>query len=177
MKMKKKITAMLLGMSLVTAMSVSPAFAAEKTPTFTDNKQMVEYFWNEVFNKHNTTVIDEMTAPNYIQHNPGFQDGRQAFEDGIEGFLKEFPQSKAEIKHIGADGDLVFIHNHITLNDKDRGRLPSISSASRMERLSSTGTSSRTSPRRPKTTIRCSELHEVNYANPSRNRSTHCDLA
>ena len=102
MKMKKKITAMLLGMSLVTAMSVSPAFAAAKVPTFTDNKQMVEYFWNEVFNKHNTAVIDEMTAPNYIQHNPGFQDGRQAFEDGIEGFLKEFPQSKAEIKHIGA---------------------------------------------------------------------------
>ena len=83
---------------------------------------MVEYFWNEVFNKHNTAVIDEMTAPNYIQHNPGFQDGRQAFEDGIEVFLKEFPQSKAEIKHIGADGDLVFIHNHITLNDKDRGQ-------------------------------------------------------
>ena len=45
---------------------------------------MVEYFWNEVFNKHNTAVIDEMTAPNYIQHNPGFQDGRQAFEDGID---------------------------------------------------------------------------------------------
>lgn len=35
---------MLLGMSLVTAMSVSPTFAAAKTPTFTDNKQMVEYF-------------------------------------------------------------------------------------------------------------------------------------
>ena len=62
MKMKKKITAMLLGMSLVTAMSVSPAFAAAKVPTFTDNKQMVEYFWNEVFNKHNAAVIDEMTA-------------------------------------------------------------------------------------------------------------------
>lgn len=47
MRLKKKITAMLLGMSLVTAMSVSPAFAAAKVPTFTDNKQMVEYFWNE----------------------------------------------------------------------------------------------------------------------------------
>lgn len=122
MKLKKKITVMLLGMSFVMVMSVSPALAAEKVPTFTDNKQMVEYFWNEVFNKHNTAVIDEMTAPDYIQHNPGFQDGRQAFEDGIEGFLKESPQSKAEIKHIGADGDLVFIHNHITLNDKDRGQ-------------------------------------------------------
>ena len=33
MKMKKKITAMLLGMCLVTAMSVIPAFAAAKVPT------------------------------------------------------------------------------------------------------------------------------------------------
>lgn len=122
MKLKKTMTATLLGLGLMTAISASPAFAAEKLPAFTDNKQMVEYFWNEVFNKHNTAVIDEMTAPNYIQHNPGFADGRQAFEDGIEGFLKEFPQSKAVIKHIGSDGDLVFIHNHITLNDADRGQ-------------------------------------------------------
>lgn len=122
MKLKRKATAMLLGMSLMTAMSVSPAFAAEKVPTFTDNKQMVEYFWNEVFNKHDTSVIDAMTVPDYIQHNPGFADGRQAFESGIEGYLKEFPESRAEIKHIGADGDLVFIHNHITLNAKDRGQ-------------------------------------------------------
>ena len=42
MKLKKKITVMLLGMSFVMVMSVSPALAAEKVPTFTDNKQMVE---------------------------------------------------------------------------------------------------------------------------------------
>ena len=59
---------------------------------------------------------------NYIQHNPGFNDGKQAFKDGITGFLKEFPESTAEIKHMGADGDLVFIHNHIKLNAQDRGQ-------------------------------------------------------
>ena len=117
MKMKKMMT-VLLGLSLVTAMSAGPAFAADKMPTFKNNKQMVEYFWNEVFNKHNTSVIDSMTAPNC----PGFADGRLAFEDGIQGFLKAFPESKAVIKHIGADGDLVFIHNHITLNASDRGQ-------------------------------------------------------
>ena len=120
-KMKKMMT-LILGLSLVTAMSAGPAFAADKVPAFKNNKQMVEYFWNEVFNKHNTSVIDSLTAPGYIQHSPGFRDGRQAFEDGINGFLKEFPESKAEIKHIGADGDLVFIHNHITLNASDRGQ-------------------------------------------------------
>ena len=124
MKMRnmKKMMTLILGLSLVTAMSAGPVFAADKVPAFKNNKQMVEYFWNEVFNKHNTSVIDSLTAPGYIQHSPGFRDGRQAFEDGINGFLKEFPESKAEIKHIGADGDLVFIHNHITLNASDRGQ-------------------------------------------------------
>lgn len=122
MKWKKRMTAVLLGLTLVATVSATPAFAADKAPAFTDNKQMVEYFWNEVFNKHNTAVIKTMTAPNYIQHNPGFENGRQAFASGIEGFLQEFPESKAEIKHISADGDLVFIHNHITLNATDRGQ-------------------------------------------------------
>lgn len=59
--------AVLLGLSLVTAMSAGPAFAADKMPAFKNNKQMVEYFWNQVFNKHNTSVIDSMTAPNYTR--------------------------------------------------------------------------------------------------------------
>lgn len=74
MKWKKRMTAVLLGLTLVATVSATPAFAADKAPAFTDNKQMVEYFWNEVFNKHNTAVIKTMTAPNYIQHNPGFED-------------------------------------------------------------------------------------------------------
>ena len=48
--------------------------------------------------------------------------GKAAFKEGITGFLKEFPDSTAEIKHIGADGDLVYIHNHIKLNAQNRGQ-------------------------------------------------------
>ena len=50
-----------------------------------------------------------------IHHSPEFADGKQAFKDGVTGFLKAYPDSSAVIKHIGADGDLVFIHNHIKL--------------------------------------------------------------
>lgn len=119
MKRKKIITAM-----LIMALGILPAASglAADIPHFDNNKSMVEYFWNEVFNKHNPTVIDAMTSASYTQHSPGFADGQQAFKDGITGFLKEFPDSTAEIKHIGADGDLVFIHNHIKLNATDRGQ-------------------------------------------------------
>ena len=63
---------LILGLSLVTAMSAGPAFAADKMPAFKNNKQMVEYFWNEVFNKHNTSVIDSLTAPGIYSAQPRF---------------------------------------------------------------------------------------------------------
>ena len=97
------------------------SFAAG-TPHFKNNKAVAEYFWNEVFNKHDTAVIDTMVGPKYKQHSPEFADGKQAFKDGVSGFLKAYPDSTAVIKHIGADGDLVFIHNHIKLNKEDRGQ-------------------------------------------------------
>ena len=122
MKLKMTIAAFALGLTLAAGLAQTPAMAADSTMTFKDNKEMVSYFWNEVFNRHNTAVIETMASPSYIQHNPGFADGRKAFEEGVQGFLKEFPDSRAEIKHIGADGDLVFIHNHITLNKSDRGQ-------------------------------------------------------
>lgn len=158
MKMKKTALAFMAGLSLMAASAACPALAADKLPSFGNNRQMVEYFWNEIFNKHNTSVIDSLTSPKYIQHSPGFADGREAFKAGVQGFLKEFPESRAEIRHIGADGDLVFIHNHITLKAAIAVRLLSISSASKTAKSRSTGMSSRISRKKPKTTIPCSKL-------------------
>ena len=118
--MKKLFMCALLVFAVMLAV---PSFGlAKAAPQFADNKAMVEYFWNEVFNRHNTAVIDDMVGDIYIQHNPGFQDGKAAFKEGIIGFLAECPDSTAAIKHIGADGDLVFVHNHIKLNETDRGQ-------------------------------------------------------
>ena len=116
----RKITAALAA-AVLGAVTMTPA-TADGIPEFKNNRDMVGYFWNQVFNKHDPSVIDSMTGETYTQHSPGFADGKKAFRDGITGFLKEFPESSAEIKHIGADGDLVFIHNHIKLNPKDRGQ-------------------------------------------------------
>ncbi|MGE9922247.1 nuclear transport factor 2 family protein [Acidaminococcus fermentans] len=116
--LKKKLLTLSLGL-LLCEMLPGVAGAA---PHFKNNKELAAYFWNQIFNEHHPEVIDQLTDDHYIQHNPGFNDGKQAFKDGITGFLKEFPESTAEIKHMGADGDLVFIHNHIKLNAQDRGQ-------------------------------------------------------
>ncbi len=116
MKSKAAITAAALA---ACAILLSQAQAA---PKFESNKALAEYFWNQIFNEHKTAVIDELTDDKYVQHSPGFKDGKAAFKEGISGFLKEYPESSAEIKHIGADGDMVYIHNHIKLNASDRGQ-------------------------------------------------------
>ena len=116
----RKITAALAA-AVLGAVTMTPA-TADGIPEFKNNRDMVGYFWNQVFNRHDPSVIDQMTGETYTQHSPGFADGKKAFREAITGFLKEFPESSAEIRHIGADGDLVFIHNHIKLNPKDRGQ-------------------------------------------------------
>ncbi|MDY5382302.1 MAG: ester cyclase, partial [Megasphaera elsdenii] len=104
--MNKKSIILGLTLALVGCLPMGASFAAG-TPHFKNNKAVAEYFWNEVFNKHDTAVIDTMVGPKYKQHSPEFADGKQAFKDGVSGFLKAYPDSTAVIKHIGADGDLV----------------------------------------------------------------------
>ncbi|WP_220111944.1 nuclear transport factor 2 family protein [Campylobacter hyointestinalis] len=126
--MKKFILCFIATVCIIAASEIDmhgkmgPAPLASSQLSAAKNKILVQNFWNAVFNEHKISVIDEVVDEKYIQHNPYFKDGRSAFKDGISGFFKEFPNSSAEIKHIGADGDLVFIHNHIKLNADDRGQ-------------------------------------------------------
>lgn len=126
--MKKFILCFIATICIATASEIDmhgkmgPAPLASSGLNAAKNKILVQNFWNAVFNEHKISVIDEIVDEKYIQHNPDFKDGRSAFKDGISSFFKEFPNSSAQIKHIGADGDLVFIHNHIKLNADDRGQ-------------------------------------------------------
>lgn len=120
--MKKILFAFILTFAIGSiALSPLTAQAASKDMTQT-NKQLVESFWNEVFNKHNVSIINGTVGSNYTQHSPSVKDGKEAFYSSISGFLKEFPKSTAEIKNIVAEKDYVFIHNHIKLNPQDRGQ-------------------------------------------------------
>lgn len=96
--MNKKSIILGLTLALVGCLPMGASFAAG-TPHFKNNKAVAEYFWNEVFNKHDTAVIDTMVGPKYKQHSPEFADGKQAFKDGVSGFLKAYPDSTAVKAH------------------------------------------------------------------------------
>jgi predicted SnoaL-like aldol condensation-catalyzing enzyme len=57
----------------------------------------------------------------YRQHNPTVGTGREQFVNFAKGFVKQFPQLRFDFKRIIAEGDLVVVHSHLKVNDKDRG--------------------------------------------------------
>ncbi|WP_371380268.1 ester cyclase [Sporomusa aerivorans] len=120
--MKKILFVCLLALSFCSIVLPTVSVQAASKDTAQANKQLVESFWNELFNKHNVSVLDNAVGSTYIQHNPTFPDGKEAFKIAVAGFLKEFPESGAEIKHIVAEKNYVSIHNHIKLNPQDRGQ-------------------------------------------------------
>ncbi|MDU4960075.1 MAG: ester cyclase [Sporomusaceae bacterium] len=120
--MKKILLVCLLALAFGSIALPALSVQAASQDTARINKQLVESFWNELFNKHNVSVIENAVGSTYIQHNPTFPDGKEAFKAAVFDFLKEFPASSAEIKNIIAEKDYVFIHNHIKLNSQDRGQ-------------------------------------------------------
>lgn len=86
------------------------------------NKTNVLAFYDLAFNQHQLQqAVDQYIGGEYIQHNPGVADGGQAFIDAFAPFLKENPQSKADIKRVMADGDLVMLHVFSRTNPQDKG--------------------------------------------------------
>ena len=87
------------------------------------NKKIVREFYEMAFNQHKPTeAAMKYIGDKYIQHNPYVPNGAEAFYGYFEGFFKDHPQSRAEIKRVIGDGDLVVLHLNAKIDDQDRGR-------------------------------------------------------
>lgn len=105
-----------------TATALFTSFSAMAATTPEQNKQNVLAFYEMAFNQHKVKeATEKYIGTEYLQHNPTVADGGQAFIDAFEPFLKAHPKSKAEIKRVVADGDLVMLHVHSTMDENDRG--------------------------------------------------------
>lgn len=96
--------------------------AAQTQNKLARNKANTLAFYDLAFNQHQQQqAVDQYIGSEYIQHNPGVTDGGQAFIDAFAPFLKENPQSRAEVKRVMADGDLVMLHVFSQANPQDQG--------------------------------------------------------
>jgi steroid delta-isomerase-like uncharacterized protein len=75
-----------------------------------ENKALVRRFIEEVWNKGNLDVIDELVAENHVDHDPaqaGSPGGRQGVRAFVEMYRSAYPDTHLDIGEVIAEGDLV----------------------------------------------------------------------
>ena len=124
--MKKTVAVLLASIALAStaahAAPKAPAAAKVSQQQVQRNKANALAFYDLAFNQHKLQeAVNKYVGKTYIQHNPTVADGGQAFIDSFAPFLKENPGSRAEVKRVAAEGDLVFMHVFSRTSPQDRG--------------------------------------------------------
>ena len=91
------------------ALAQEPAGKGEQEVTISQNKQVVSQLFGEVFNEQSLSVIDELYAPNVVDHSafPDQPPGIEGIKTAIEGFLGIFGNLKITVEDVIAADDKV----------------------------------------------------------------------
>ena len=79
--------------------------------TFKSNKEIVEYFCEMLFNRHDMSILNDVMLDNYIQHNANVPTGKEGFKQFFQATFKAVPDFKCNIKKVIAEGDLVAVYS------------------------------------------------------------------
>jgi predicted ester cyclase len=74
-----------------------------------DIEGRVRRVWDEAFNGRALDVLDEFTAPEFVNHHalPGTPPGPEGHRQVVERLWEAFPDARFEIEHLATDGDTV----------------------------------------------------------------------
>ncbi len=75
-----------------------------------ENKALARRVIEEMFNKGNLDVADELLAPDYVDHDPAMPEdihGPEGFKQYVSGYRSAFSDLHIEIEEQIAEGDLV----------------------------------------------------------------------
>lgn len=74
------------------------------------NKEVIRNFYQEFFNDHVIEAADKYVRDDYIQHNPGVEQGRESLRSAFSDKFIQEPTFKLEIKMLIAEKDMVAVY-------------------------------------------------------------------
>jgi predicted ester cyclase len=85
------------------------------------NKEICRRFFDELHNKHNLRIIDQLVAGNVVSHSPfpGQKPGAAGLKETMEVFHAAFPDLSIQTIHLLAEGDKVV--GYFTVSGTHRG--------------------------------------------------------
>jgi len=86
------------------------------------NKEVFRQMVDEVFNQGNISMVDELVAPDFVEHEelpPGIPEGIEGVKVLTSQLRKAFPDFKAEIEDLIAEGDRVVVRMNWTGTQQD----------------------------------------------------------
>ena len=75
-----------------------------------ENKAVVRRMLDELFNKGNLDLAEELLAPDFVEHDPAMPEdlhGIEAFKQYVSGYRSAFPDIHIEVEDQVAEGDRV----------------------------------------------------------------------
>jgi len=89
-------------------------------PPPADTAEVVEQLFDAV-NERDLAALDALVADDLIQHNPGIDNGREAFRTFLADTFASSPDYHADVRRLIASDDLVAVHSHVTRTAAERG--------------------------------------------------------
>ena len=76
-------------------------------------KEIARRFMEEVFSQHNLETADELIADDFVDNDPfpGYPNDKKGAIEGFRSFLEAFPDMKATMHDLIAEGDRIAIHS------------------------------------------------------------------
>ena len=99
---------------VVMACAVAPAQAARTTDAESLNKAVVTQFVAGIMGSQDADAVARQVSPHIIEHDPLVQSGRHGTAEWIRAMRQKSPALSFSVKHVIADGDMVFVQSHVS---------------------------------------------------------------